>query len=65
MHLIPLLTATLHYGLFDERGRLDVRLSWDHRVMDGGTVGRILADLESLLNREIAREIAPASRRAA
>jgi hypothetical protein len=57
LHLIPLLTSTLHYGLFDEHGRLEMRLSWDHRVMDGATVGRVLRDLEALLNREMVREV--------
>jgi hypothetical protein len=65
LHLIPLLTSTLHYGLFDEQGRLEMRLSWDHRVMDGATVGRVLTDLESLLNREMVREITGPQRLAA
>ncbi|MBI3409026.1 MAG: hypothetical protein HY040_11820 [Planctomycetes bacterium] len=57
LHLTPLLTSTLHYGLFDDQGRLDVRLSFDHRVMDGAVTGRILVDLESTLNREITAEL--------
>lgn len=58
LHVVPLLTCSLHYGLFDEQGRLDVRLTWDHRVMDGGTVARVLVDLEAVLNREITLELA-------
>src|SRR5262249_8743471 len=46
LRLVPLLTTTLHYGNFDD-GRLEVRLSWDHRVMDGAVIGRILSELES------------------
>jgi hypothetical protein len=65
VHLIPLLTSTLHYGLFDEAGKLDMRLSWDHRVMDGVTVARALVDLEQVLNRDIAGELRDLSRRAA
>jgi hypothetical protein len=65
LHLIPLLTSTLHYGLFDEHGRLDMRLSFDHRVMDGALVGRVLTELEALLNREIVREVAGSLRLAA
>ena len=57
LHLIPLLTATLHYGMFDEQHRLDMRLSWDHRVMDGTTAARVLTDLESVLNRDMVREL--------
>jgi hypothetical protein len=62
--IVPLLTATLHYSLFDEAGRLEMRLSFDHRVLDGATAGRILRDLEDVLNREMVREMT-ASRRAA
>lgn len=65
LHLIPLLTSTLHYGLFDAQNRLEMRLSWDHRVMDGATVGRVLTDLESLLNREMVRELTAVRRLAA
>jgi hypothetical protein len=65
LHLIPVLTSTLHYGLFDAAHCLDVRLSWDHRVMDGGTVGRVLSDLEAVLNREIVQELAGTRRAAA
>lgn len=57
LHLTPVLTSALHYGMFDEKGCLDVRLSWDHRVLDGATVARALVDLEALLNGEIAREL--------
>jgi hypothetical protein len=57
LHLTPILTSTLHFGLFDDSNRMDVRFSWDHRVMDGGLVARILCDLETILNRDIAREL--------
>jgi hypothetical protein len=57
LQLSPLLTSMLHYGLFDEQGRIEVRVSWDHRVLDGATVARILADMEFILNREIVREL--------
>ncbi len=61
LHLIPVLTSMLHYGLFDAQGRLDMRLTWDHRVLDGATAGRALADLETVLNHDIVRELtAPA-----
>jgi hypothetical protein len=57
IHLVPLLTSTLHYGLFDKEGNLDMRLSWDHRVYDGVVGARVLADLEDALNRVIAVEL--------
>jgi pyruvate/2-oxoglutarate dehydrogenase complex dihydrolipoamide acyltransferase (E2) component len=65
LRLIPLLTASIHYGLFDERGRLEMRLSWDHRVLDGATVARVLTDMESVLNRDIVRELTGARHAAA
>jgi hypothetical protein len=57
LHLIPVLTSSLHYGMFDEEGRLDVRITFDHRVMDGATAARILADLESVLTGPIVKEL--------
>lgn len=64
LHLLPILTTSLHYGLFDEAGRLDVRITFDHRVADGGTMARALADLEERLNVDVVRELT-APRRAA
>jgi pyruvate/2-oxoglutarate dehydrogenase complex dihydrolipoamide acyltransferase (E2) component len=57
LHVIPVLTSSLHYGLFDNEGRLDVRITWDHRVMDGAAVARMLADLEAVLTGPIMREL--------
>jgi hypothetical protein len=55
--LIPLLTSTLHYGLFDEAGMLDMRLALDHRVMDGATAARVLVEFERTLNCDILNEL--------
>jgi hypothetical protein len=57
LQTIPLLTSTLHYGLFDADSNLEMRLSWDHRVMDGAIVARILVDLERTLQTEILAEL--------
>lgn len=54
--LVPLLTTTIYYGLFDANHGLDMRLAFDHRVLDGATAARILVDLEQVLNREILQE---------
>jgi hypothetical protein len=43
------LTSSLHYGPFDPDGSIDVRVTFDHRVVDGGTVARALAELEEIL----------------
>jgi hypothetical protein len=57
VHLVPVLAYNLHYGMFDEHGRLDVRLTWDHRVTDGAPAARILVELEKVLNGEILAEL--------
>ncbi len=57
LHLIPLLTSMLHYGLFNEAGELEMRLTWDHRIMDGAQAARILVDLERILQSEILAEL--------
>ena len=65
VQLITALTATLHYGLFDPDGRLDMRMTFDHRVLDGATAGRALRDLETILARDMTRELEASSRAAA
>lgn len=51
------LTSNLYFGVFDDRGRVDVRLAFDHRVLDGGTAARALADLETVLTHETLAEL--------
>jgi pyruvate/2-oxoglutarate dehydrogenase complex dihydrolipoamide acyltransferase (E2) component len=62
LHLTPVLTSALHYGMFDKQGRIDVRITWDHRVTDGATIARALVDLETILNREMVQELTAAFR---
>lgn len=57
LNLVPLLTTTLHYGLFDDRGCLEVRLAFDHRVLDGAVAAETLANLEKTLLGEILNEV--------
>lgn len=57
LNLLPLLTSTLHYGLLDERGCLDVRLAFDHRVLDGAPAADALVNLEHVLLGEILAEV--------
>ena len=56
--LLPLVTATLHYGLFDDRGHLPARITFDHRVLDGAFVARGLVELEEVLQTTILEELA-------
>jgi hypothetical protein len=48
---------TLNYGVISPDGEVDVRLTYDHRVMDGATVARALARLEVVLNTTILDEL--------
>jgi len=57
LHQLTPLTTAVNTGTFDPDGGLDVRLTYDHRVMDGGTVARALADLEEVLHVEILAEL--------
>ena len=43
------LTSTLSFGPFDESGKLDVRLDFDHRVYDGRLAARALTEMEAVL----------------
>jgi hypothetical protein len=57
LSLIPILTTMVHYGLFTEGGELDVRLTWDHRVMDGAAAARVLVELERALQTPLLEEL--------
>src|SRR5262249_45655911 len=57
LHLLSPLTMALNYGVLADDGSLDVRLTYDHRVVDGGTVARALGDMEKVLNTEILAEL--------
>jgi hypothetical protein len=50
-------TTILWYSPFDEAGRLDVRLAFDHRVMDGMTIAHALAELEEVMHEVIVPEL--------
>ena len=57
LHPLTPLTTALNYGVIQENGDLAVRVIYDHRVMDGATVARALAQLEHVLNHQIAPEL--------
>ena len=57
LHLRSPATCTLHYGQFNSDSSLDVRLTFDHRVLDGGTAARALTDLENVLLHQILTEV--------
>lgn len=67
LHPLSPLTATLTYGLVGADGWAPVRLIYDHRVLDGGTVARALTRLDEVLNTSVCAELrgATPTRRAA
>jgi hypothetical protein len=57
LHPLSPLTTMLNYGVLSEDGALDVRIMYDHRVMNGATVARVLARLEQILNTNLVKEV--------
>jgi len=57
LHILSPLTTTINYGTFEPDGTIDVRLAYDHRVLDGAPVARALAELEDVLHGEIRDEL--------
>jgi hypothetical protein len=51
------LTTLLNYGPIDAEGEVNVRILYDHRVMDGATVARALDRFEEILNGPVADEV--------
>jgi hypothetical protein len=51
-------TAVLNYGVIGADGTVDVRLNYDHRVMDGASIARALQLLEKILTQKIVGELA-------
>lgn len=48
---------TLHHGLFDDKGCIEMRLTVDHRAIDGAPAARALATMEEILHTEILDEL--------
>ncbi len=57
LHPLSPLTSTLNYGPIDADGNVNVRIVYDHRVLDGATVARALVRLEEVLNTQCAAEL--------
>jgi len=51
------LTTVLAYGMLQGDGTLAVRITFDHRVMDGVTVARAMEHMEGVLNGQLLREL--------
>jgi hypothetical protein len=61
LDLLTPLTTALNYGVVSPDGSVDVRLTYDHRVLDGGTAARALADVETVMKGPILAELASLS----
>jgi hypothetical protein len=57
LHPLMPLTTVLNYGVISPDGDVNVRIVYDHRVMDGATVARALARLEEILNTSLVEEL--------
>lgn len=56
LHLLTPLTSALNYGPISNNGDCTIRLTFDHRVMDGLTVAKILSFIEQSINLSIREE---------
>jgi hypothetical protein len=56
-HPISPLTTYLTYGPISPQGEVNVKIIYDHRVMDGRSVARCLTALEQVLNTQILTEL--------
>ncbi|HUR54707.1 MAG TPA: hypothetical protein VMZ71_11285 [Gemmataceae bacterium] len=57
LHPLSPCTTLLNYGVISPDGTCDVRLIYDHRVMDGANVARALAALEATMCGPIVEEL--------
>jgi hypothetical protein len=65
LHPLSPWTTLLNYGVIAPDGGCDVRIIYDHRVMDGANVARALAKLEGVLRGPIVEELSGMKSRAA
>jgi hypothetical protein len=56
-HPVSPLTTYLTFGPISPQGEVNVKIIYDHRVMDGRCVARCLNDLEEVLNTRILNEL--------
>jgi pyruvate/2-oxoglutarate dehydrogenase complex dihydrolipoamide acyltransferase (E2) component len=66
MHPLTSLTTYFTYGPISAEGEVTLKVIYDHRVMDGRTVAKVLVRLEEVLNTTLLQEVrALAQRKAA
>jgi hypothetical protein len=64
LHVLSPLTTTINYGVLESDGSLEVRLVYDHRVLDGAPIARALVALEATLHGPIRAELLEIARHA-
>ncbi|MSR30161.1 MAG: hypothetical protein EXR99_01525 [Gemmataceae bacterium] len=57
LELLTPLTSSLNYGQVNSDGATLCRLTFDHRVVDGAEVARILGYIEEVINYQIQKEL--------
>jgi len=57
LHLLSPLATALHYGTLERDGSIDVRITFDHRLLDGAEIARFMVELEREMNTTIAEEL--------
>lgn len=57
LHPISPLTAVLNYGVIAPDGKVAVRIMYDHRVLDGSMVARVLEKVEQKLTTDLVAEL--------
>jgi hypothetical protein len=65
LNVLSPLTTTLSYGVFEDDGAVNVRLFFDHRVLDGSQPAAALERLGAVLHGPIVDELGGAGRAAA
>jgi hypothetical protein len=65
LHPIAPMTTVLNYGRIADDGQVDVRIVYDHRVLDGAIIARTLLRLEEVLCGDMVAELAAVNRQAA
>ncbi len=50
-------TTLLHYGTIQSNGKVNVRLTYDHRVLDGSGPSLALVEMERMLQTELVAEL--------
>jgi hypothetical protein len=61
LHPLTALTTLFTFGPINTAGDVIAKVIYDHRVLDGPTVARALAELQRILNEDLPGELEPAA----